>query len=86
MWVLHSFWHVAYFALLVTTGVIWSPSANSHRLAYSFQIAMDEEEADAIDTLFDEENFKDTDEESDEKKGGDVGDPEMGQQVEVKES
>ena len=47
---------------------------------------MDEEEADAIDTLFDEENFKDTDEESDEKKGGDVGDPEMGQQVEVKES
>jgi hypothetical protein len=56
VWVLHCFWHVAYFGLLVTIALIWSPSKNSHQLAYSFQIAMDEEEADMVDdaVAFDE--------------------------------
>jgi hypothetical protein len=75
LWVLHSFWHVAYFALLVATGVIWSPSANSHLLAYSFQVTMDEEEADEVDAFFDDEDFQD--EGSDPEKGGDTGDVEM---------
>lgn len=48
-WTLHSFWHVAYFAILCVVGAVWAPSPSSHQYAYSFQIATSAEEADAYE-------------------------------------
>lgn len=48
-WILHSFWHICYFVILITVALIWKPSSVSDQLSYSFQLATSEEEADSID-------------------------------------
>jgi hypothetical protein len=53
VWLLHSFWHLAYYAILTSISLIWTPSKTSNQLAYSFQLAMDEDEADLADEYLD---------------------------------
>jgi hypothetical protein len=48
-WTLHSFWHVAYFAILCVVACVWAPSPTSHQYAYSHQLATSAEEADAYE-------------------------------------
>ena len=38
VWILHSFWHVAGFAILVTIAIVWRPSPTSQDLSYWHQI------------------------------------------------
>ena len=50
-WMLHSFWHICYFGMLVAIALIWKPSPVSDQLSYSFQLATSEDEADHIDGI-----------------------------------
>ncbi|MDC3321720.1 lung seven transmembrane receptor family protein [bacterium] len=46
-WILHSFWHLSYFMILLVICVVWKPSEQSHQYAYSFQIPSSDAEAEA---------------------------------------
>lgn len=48
-WMLHSFWHFSYFAVLAVMCWIWRPSPQSQQYAYSFQIPSSAEEAEAYE-------------------------------------
>jgi len=51
-WVLHSFWHLTYYSILVAVCVVWRPSEQSNQYAYSFQIPSSAEEAEAYEVDF----------------------------------
>jgi len=48
-WILHSFWHIAYFTILMAASITWRPSPQSQEYAYSFQIPSSAEEAEAYE-------------------------------------
>ena len=39
-WLIHSFWHIASFVMLITIAVVWKPSASSQDLSYWVQVEM----------------------------------------------
>ena len=50
-WILHSFWHLSYFMILLVISVVWKPSEQSQQYAYSFQIPSSAAEAEAYEQV-----------------------------------
>ena len=48
-WMLHSFWHLSYFMILLVISAVWKPSEQSQQYAYSFQIPSSAAEAEAYE-------------------------------------